>query len=164
MEERLSSEGSSLRRVSRSTDLVREAEATDLDRIRELLANIPEAAQWPDEALGSASRLGLLFRVAEHEGIVCGVIAFRRMADEAEILNLAVERSMRRRGIGTRLMETAAGECKVAGVKRIFLEVRQSNRAARDFYVRMGFRETGRRKNYYERPTEDALVLFRTVD
>jgi [ribosomal protein S18]-alanine N-acetyltransferase len=103
-------------------------------------------------------------RVAEEDGIVCGLVAFRTMADEAEILNLAVDSTRRRRGIGSRLMKDALASCKEAGVKKIFLEVRDSNVAARNFYWRMGFIQVGRRREYYSRPQEDALVLVRTVE
>ena len=58
------------------------------------------------------------------------------MADEAEILNLAVDASQRRQGIGSRLVEEAIAECKAAGVRTIFLEVRESNEAARRLYAR----------------------------
>jgi ribosomal-protein-alanine N-acetyltransferase len=102
--------------------------------------------------------------VAEEEGIICGLVIFRTMVDEAEILNLAVASTRRRRGIGSRLMEDALAACKTAGVKRIFLEVRESNDAARKFYLRMGFTEVGRRRKYYSESMEDALVLARTVE
>lgn len=103
-------------------------------------------------------------RVAEEDGSVWGFVAFRTMADEAEILNLAVDSTRRRRGIGSKLMKDVLTACKAAGVKRIFLEVRDSNEAARNFYSRLGFTQVGRRREYYSRPAEDALVLGRTVE
>ncbi len=48
--------------------------------------------------------------------------------------------------------------------RKIFLEVRESNEAARSFYARMGFTEAGRRRDYYREPAEDAFVLVRTVE
>ncbi len=103
-------------------------------------------------------------RVAEEERSVCGLVAFRMMADEAEILNLAVDSRVRRRGMGSRLIEDAMAMLKAAGIKKIFLEVRESNEAARSFYARMGFTEAGRRRDYYRGPAEDAFVLVRTVE
>jgi ribosomal-protein-alanine N-acetyltransferase len=144
--------------------MIRNVDATDLERVRTLLASVPEAAPW----FADYSRLALLgnlsVRVAEEEGIICGLVIFRTMVDEAEILNLAVASTRRRRGIGSRLMEDALAACKTAGVKRIFLEVRESNDAARKFYLRMGFTEVGRRRKYYSESMEDALVLARTVE
>jgi ribosomal-protein-alanine N-acetyltransferase len=145
-------------RTSDSTNMIRNVDVTDLERVRTLLASVPEAAPW------SALHGDLSVRVVEEEGIVCGLVVFRTMADEAEILNLAVDSTRRRRGIGSRLMEGALAACKMAGVKRIFLEVRDSNDAARKFYLRMGFTQVGRRRKYYLEPMEDALVLARTVE
>jgi ribosomal-protein-alanine N-acetyltransferase len=86
------------------------------------------------------------------------------MAEEAEILNLAVDSTRRRQGIGSLLMQNALAACKAVGARKIFLEVRDSNEAARKFYLRMGFTEVGRRREYYSRPLEDALILGRTVE
>jgi ribosomal-protein-alanine N-acetyltransferase len=128
------------------------------------LASVPEAAPWSADYSRLALQGDLSARVAEEEGIVCGLVVFRTMADEAEILNLAVASARRRRGFGSRLMEDALAACKTAGAKRIFLEVRESNDAARKFYLRMGLTEVGRRRDYYSHPIEDALVLARTVE
>jgi ribosomal-protein-alanine N-acetyltransferase len=144
--------------------MIRNVDATDLERVRTLWASVPEAAPWFADEFQIALQGNLSVRVAEEEGIVCGLVVFRTMADEAEILNLAVASASRRRGIGSRLMEDALAACKTAGVKRIFLEVRDSNDAARKFYLRMGFTEVGRRRKYYSGPMEDALVLARTVE
>jgi ribosomal-protein-alanine N-acetyltransferase len=144
--------------------MIRNVDVTDLERVRTLLASVPEAAPWSADYSRLALHGDLSVRVVEEEGIVCGLVVFRTMADEAEILNLAVDSTRRRRGIGSRLMEGALAACKMAGVKRIFLEVRDSNDAARKFYLRMGFTQVGRRRKYYLEPMEDALVLARTVE
>jgi len=144
--------------------MIRNVDATDLERVRTLLASVPEAAVWSADYSRLALHGDLSVRVAEEEGIVRGLVVFRTMVDEAEILNLAVDSTRRRRGIGSRLIKDALAACKTAGVKRIFLEVRDSNDAARKFYLRMGFTEVGRRRKYYSEPMEDALVLARTVE
>jgi ribosomal-protein-alanine acetyltransferase len=144
--------------------MIRNVDATDLERVRTLLASVPEAAPWSADYSQLALHGDLSVRVAEEEGIVRGLVVFRTMVDEAEILNLAVDSTRRRRGIGSRLIKDALAASKTAGVKRIFLEVRDSNDAARKFYLRMGFTEVGRRRKYYSEPMEDALVLARTVE
>lgn len=144
--------------------MIRDLDATDLETVRKLLSTVPEAAPWSADDFRLASQSNRSVRVAEEDGIVCGLVAFRTMADEAEILNLAVDSTRRRRGIGSRLMKDALASCKEAGVKKIFLEVSDSNVAARNFYSRMGFIQVGRRREYYSRPLEDALVLVRTVE
>lgn len=144
--------------------MIRDLDATDLETVRKLLSNVPEAAAWSADDYRLALQRNLSMRVAEEEGIVCGLVAFRTMADEAEILNLAVDSTRRRRGIGSRLMKDALAACKAVGVNKIFLEVRDSNQVAQKFYLRMGFTEVGRRREYYSRPLEDALVLARKVE
>ena len=142
---------------------IRDLEPDDAEWIRELLSDIPEAARW-SVGLGSASQNGVFCRVAERNGQIFGLIVFRSMADEAEILSLVVDASQRRQGIGWRLIRKAMADCETAGVRRIFLEVRESNDGARRLYARAGFREGGRRREYYREPTEDALVLQYTVE
>lgn len=143
--------------------VIRNFKAADVESIRQLLSVIPEAAQWPPQDL-LASQGSSVLRVVEENGKVSGLIAFRIIADEAEILNLAVEPRRRRQGIASRLIEDAFAACKAAGVRTIFLEVRESNEAARRLYARMRFTENTRRPKYYRHPLEDALVLRRRIE
>jgi ribosomal-protein-alanine N-acetyltransferase len=144
--------------------MIRDFDLADFESIRKLLSSIPEAAPWSADDFQLALQRNLCLRVAEESGIVCGLIIFRIMADEAEILNLAVDSNSRRRGIGSRLISESITACKAAGVKSIYLEVRYSNEAARSFYSRMGFMGAGQRRQYYRQPIEDALVLRRTLE
>jgi [ribosomal protein S18]-alanine N-acetyltransferase len=144
--------------------MIRDFHADDVESIRKLLSRTPEAARWYEDDFLSAFQRNFNLRIAEEGGCVCGLVAFRVMADEAEILNLAVDSSRRRRGLGSLLVEHVIAACKSEGATRVFLEVRDSNRVARDFYARMGFAEAGRRRQYYRHPVEDALVLVRTID
>jgi [ribosomal protein S18]-alanine N-acetyltransferase len=143
--------------------MIRDFKAADAESIRQLLSGIPEAAQWPPQDL-LGSEENSVVRIAEEDGEVWGLVVFRIIADEAEILNLAVEPRRRRRGIASRLIEDAFATCKAAGIKTIFLEVRESNQAARNLYARIGFTENARRPRYYRRPSEDALVLKRAIE
>jgi ribosomal-protein-alanine N-acetyltransferase len=89
-------------------------------------------------------------------------ILIRVVADEAEILTLAVRPSSRRTGLGARLTKAAAERALSAGAQRLFLEVAEDNIAARALYDRMGFEAAGRRPRYYARadgPPADALLL-----
>jgi len=91
-----------------------------------------------------------------------GFILIRVVADEAEILTLAVRPEARRRGLGARLAAAAAARAAALGAERLFLEVAQDNAAARGLYARSGFVEVGRRRGYYARPgatAVDALTL-----
>jgi len=75
--------------------------------------------------------------------------------DEAEVLNLVVDADWRRRGCARGLL------LALSGLRTLFLEVRESNAAARAFYGSLDFAETGRRKDYYRFPSEDAILLTR---
>ena len=91
-----------------------------------------------------------------------GFILIRTVADEAEILTLAVHPSARRRGLGARLVRAAEARAVAAGAERLFLEVAEDNAAARALYAALGFQPMGRRPRYYARPQGpaiDALLL-----
>ena len=81
-----------------------------------------------------------------------------RLLGDGEILLIGVEPAERRRGIGRRLLEELLER---AGEAAVFLEVRESNKGAKALYESCGFRVTGRRKDYYEHPREDAVLMER---
>jgi ribosomal-protein-alanine N-acetyltransferase len=97
--------------------------------------------------------------VVEQEGSVAGFIVGRQVEDEWEIENIAVTGAARRCGLGSRLVGELLDLVRKRGGKSVFLEVRESNRAARSLYEKWAFLEVGRRKMYYQNPAEDALVL-----
>ena len=92
---------------------------------------------------------------------MAGYVVALDAADEGEILNLAVAPSVRRTGLGRALVEDILDALGGRGVRQVYLEVRESNAPARALYAAHGFREVGRRKQYYRRPVEDAIVLRR---
>lgn len=135
---------------------------TDADRPdpRRLAAIHAEAFATPWDADAFADLLDQpgVFAVVETDGF----ILVRRVADEAEILTLAVRPEARRAGLGGRLLGRAAVLAASGGAGRLFLEVAEGNVAARALYARAGFRPIGLRRGYYRHPeggSEDALVL-----
>jgi ribosomal-protein-alanine N-acetyltransferase len=80
--------------------------------------------------------------------------------DELHINSLAVDLPWRRRGVARRLLGEVFRDAVAAGAQSATLEVRQSNLAARGLYERLGFRVEGVRRDYYQEPREDALVLW----
>jgi ribosomal-protein-alanine N-acetyltransferase len=88
-----------------------------------------------------------------------GYIVGRMVLDEGEILNLGVAGSARRQGTAHALVRRLLETFTAAGVRRVFLEVRDSNLAAQRLYADFEFREVGRRRRYYRAPVEDAIVL-----
>jgi len=99
------------------------------------------------------------FLVAVRGPTVAGYAVAHFAADEGEILNLGVAAAHRRSGIGRALAERLLEDLHDRGVRVVYLEVRESNAAARRLYERLGFAAVGRRARYYRRPVEDAVIL-----
>jgi ribosomal-protein-alanine N-acetyltransferase len=134
--------------------------AEDAPAVTKILREAPEAAHWPEESYRESLSLpGMVALVSERDGRVKGFLIGRQVADEAEILNLAVEPLGRRRGEGGGLLKAAMHEFRARGASRVFLEVRLSNATGIAFYERRGFFKTGGRAGYYRDPEEAAIVM-----
>ena len=96
----------------------------------------------------------------EAERIV-GIIGLRDIAGEAEITNVAVKGEYRGLGIGRKLLEKALDQCSQLKINDVTLEVRASNQVAINLYESVGFKGEGYRPNFYEHPTEDALIMWK---
>jgi len=139
--------------------VVREFHAGDAAAASEILLDAREAANWSRQALTEFMLLPeALALISERSGMATGFILGRMVADEAELLDLAVSEEYRRQGEGRALLAEMLRRFAESGVSRVFLEVRESNRGAMGFYERMGFRQSGRREDYYREPREAALV------
>ena len=139
--------------------VVRVFRAEDAAAASEILREARESASWSRQALLEFMPLpGAVALMSERAGSPTGFVLGRLVADEAEVLNLAVREECRRQGEGRALVEELLRRFAESGVSRVFLEVRESNRAAVGFYERMGFRQSGRREDYYREPREAALV------
>jgi len=91
--------------------------------------------------------------------LVAGFLAARVTAGEMHINNVGVIEQLRGRGIAGELISVALADALSRGVVSAVLEVRAGNIAAQSLYRRHGFEIAGRRRDYYSRPTEDALVM-----
>jgi ribosomal-protein-alanine acetyltransferase len=91
-----------------------------------------------------------------------GFLVANQVAAEWELENIVIAPHSRRKGLATRLFTTLLARARETNGERVFLEVRESNQAARALYVRLGFDESGRRELYYANPQEDA-VLYQLV-
>jgi ribosomal-protein-alanine N-acetyltransferase len=139
---------------------IRRFRPEDAEAVARIMEESPDAARWSKESYeASGGWGGVLALVSETRGELGGVLIGRQVADEGEILNLAVRQGNRRRGEGGALLEAALAELKSGGVTHVYLEVRESNTAAIAFYVGHGFARTGQRKSYYHDPEESAVLL-----
>lgn len=101
--------------------------------------------------------------VAEEAGQVLGYAGLWDVVGEGQITNIAVRPSGRRKGIGKKLVEGLMAYGKEKGLEVLILEVRESNEAAIKLYSQAGFKDIGKRKNYYTKPTEDAILMALTL-
>ena len=101
--------------------------------------------------------------VAEEAGEILGYCGFLFVLDEAEIPNVCVKSSARKQGVGKQMMTVLIEEAQKLGMSVLFLEVRESNVAARRLYESLGFEKIGIRKNFYEQPVEHAVLMSKTL-
>lgn len=97
--------------------------------------------------------------VAMEDGKVIGYGILYCAAVEGELVRIAVSEESRSKGVGHRLLEAIFHSCRMQGVERLFLEVRESNEIARAFYEHHGFIVDGRRRRFYQNPEEDAILM-----
>ncbi len=139
---------------------VRRFRAEDADGIMKIVGESPSAASWSRESYARfANNERALLLVSETAGAITGFFVGRRVEDQAEVLNLAVDAKHRRRGEGTGLLAAAHFEFAEQGAKSVYLEVRESNTGAIAFYQKHGFAKTGLRKGYYRNPDEAAVTM-----
>jgi len=134
--------------------VVRRGRPADLAQVAAVQEASPEAAQW-----NVTEYLQYDFRVAEAGGRITGFLVSRTLAGlESEILNLAVAPDFRRQGAARDLLLSVLAQTSGA----VYLEVRESNRVAREFYKSLGFQEFSSRPGYYDAPDclpESAIVM-----
>lgn len=99
------------------------------------------------------------FFIAEREGEPLGYAGMYVCLDEADVATIGVLPRFRRQGVGRALMKVLLDGAEEDGIRTVFLEVRSSNGAAKALYESLGFRAFGIRKDYYEEPTEDAVLM-----
>ena len=145
---------------------IRSALATDVDRLFAIERSAPSAAHWPQSdyesaVAGSGPRRIVL--VAEIEGQAHGFLVARSSVPaEWEIENVVVGEAARRQGLGRSLVSVFLEQIRLCEPMNedlaVYLEVRESNVAARQLYEKSGFHLDNRRRAYYRLPEEDALV------
>ena len=143
--------------------LLRAMSSDDLPQVLEL-ERATFSMAWTEATFrGLLRRRDVSALVAEAAGRIAGYAVCWFVREQGELANIAVAPERRGQGLGARLLVESLARMEEKGVRQVYLEVRESNRAAQRFYDGFGFRQVGRRRNYYVKPREDALVLYREL-
>lgn len=115
---------------------------------------------WSEQSIReAAARKENIYVVAEENGEILGYAGAWGVFSEADITNVCVKEDSRKKGIGVKLLHYLMEEGRKADIKTFFLEVRESNAAAIALYEKIGFHKVGIRKNFYEKPVENGIVM-----
>ena len=139
--------------------LIRDARREDLPAL-EALEGLCFSVPWTREQLESQlPDARHVFLAAEEDGRLLGYVGMMHVLDEGYISNVAVSPGARRRGIGRALIAALGRRAEALGLAFVTLEVRESNEPAILLYRGEGFVPVGLRKNYYDAPKENALLM-----
>ena len=115
---------------------------------------------WSENSVASELENSLSCWLVALDGeTVAGYVGSQTVLDETDMMNIAVHPDFRRQGVARTLILALIGELKKRGSRCLTLEVRASNDPARALYESLGFAHVGTRRNYYQNPKEDALIL-----
>ena len=140
---------------------IREMQLDDLEQVM-IIEEANFSVPWTETGFFTfLLREDTLFLVAEEGEKILGYCGVVTVQDEGDITNVAVEKNSQNQGIGKKLLEEMFQRTQKAGVCRLFLEVRAGMLRRFHLYEKMGFVQMGIRKNYYEQPVEDGVVMMR---
>lgn len=136
---------------------IRKAHPNDIKSVMGIEAEA--SAQWKRDFFEKELKTDFsIFLVAEIDNKIIGFAIAWNIPGEIQLQNIAVDRNFRRKGTGTRLMESICSILKDELPEKMLLELKASNAQAEEFYLSQGFKKTGIRKNYY-RNGEDAILM-----
>lgn len=140
---------------------LRPMEENDLPQVAAIEASI-FSQPWSEQGFLDALRQkDCLYLVAAEEGKILGYCGLYQSFDEADITNVAVTETERGRGVARAMLTKLLKEGKSRGIAHFTLEVRVSNAPAIHLYENLGFVSAGIRKNFYDCPREDAMIMWR---
>ena len=141
--------------------IIREMLPEDLDEVCRIEAENFSEPWSRNGFLDSMKEPGTCYLTVLAEGSVVGYCGMLQVLDEADITNVAVDGRYRSQGIGFAMLSRLMEYGKERGVAAFTLEVRQSNAAAIRLYEKLGFENCGIRKNFYAKPTENAVIMWK---
>ena len=116
---------------------------------------------WSRSSLELLTKEGIgVGMTCSKDGKVCAYGGMIVAVDEGQITNIATHPDYRRQGYGRAIVESLIKYAKMNGLDSVSLEVRESNKAAIDLYTKLGFKVEGKRKDFYTKPTESALIMI----
>ena len=117
---------------------------------------------WSEKAFrDSMESDNTIYIVAKENDNVAGYAGMYLSFEEGNITNVAVNPLSRRKGIGEKIVRDILNRAYEKGVRDVFLEVRETNSVAIALYEKIGFKEEGIRKNFYDKPRENALIMWK---
>lgn len=139
-------------------DVMREQDLPEVAGIEKSIFSQP----WSEKGFLDSMRMpGALYLTARVRGQIAGYCGMLQCLDEAEITNVAVKEEFRRQQVAVSMLRKLLRRGGQNGVCTFILEVRQSNHAAMNLYQKLGFVSCGIRKNFYEKPIEDAVIMWK---
>ena len=141
--------------------IIRQMEEADLSQVCAIEEETFSMPWSPEAFLQMITKEDTRYYVAEEGGHLLGGCGLWMIAGEGNITNVAVAKDARRRGVGTGLLTYLMQEGNREGVSAYTLEVRISNEAAIHMYEKLGFVSEGIRPNFYEKPAEDAMIMWK---
>lgn len=140
---------------------IRKMEERDVETVAQIEAD-NFSQPWSAEAFRALlQNPDAFYYVAEERGEVAGCCGVRNLIGEGEITNVAVKETFRGRGVAEAMLTALMEEGKKAGISAYTLEVRAGNVAAVRLYEKLGFVTEGVRRDFYEKPKEDALIMWK---
>ncbi len=145
---------------TRPSAVVRSARQGDIDEVAAIeRASFTQPWSRAEFSALMAARSVTFLVLTSQDGALLGYAITYLAGESADLANFAIGPAVRGGGLGRFLLDAAIEDARSRGVSELFLEVRESNSAARALYERAGFAAVARRRRYYDAPIEDALVL-----
>lgn len=145
--------------------IIRELEEKDLDEVCQLEARVFSMPWKKQDFIDMIASEAALYMVAEDDqqpGKILGCCGVRNIVMEGDISNVVVQEAARNQGIGKKMLqELMLRSYEIWGMKVFTLEVRVGNQPAISLYKSLGFQSEGIRKNFYEKPKEDAMIMWK---
>lgn len=133
----------------------------DLEQVTNIEKSIFSKPWSYKSFLDSVNLPDTIYVVASEEDEILGYCGLYCILNEGDISNVAVKEEYRKKGIGAEMLNFLMQQARKRGIESFTLEVRKSNESAIGLYKKLGFESAGIRKEFYERPTEDAVIMWK---